>query len=98
METLPRPRPPVALRAFALIPELDVVAYERMAREVHLLLGIDLSRYRPAQVWRRVNGFAAARGMLDAEELVIRVRQDAALRQAFLDMLTINVSEFFRNP
>jgi chemotaxis protein methyltransferase CheR len=88
----------VAVRAFSPIPELDMVAYERMARQVHVLLGIDLSRYRPAQVWRRVNGFAAARGMLDAEELVIRVRQDAALRQAFLDMLTINVSEFFRNP
>jgi len=98
METLPRPRPPVAVRAFSPIPELDMVAYERMARQVHVLLGIDLSRYRPAQVWRRVNGFAAARGMPDAEELVIRVRQDAALRQAFLDMLTINVSEFFRNP
>jgi chemotaxis protein methyltransferase CheR len=98
METLPRPRPPVVLRDFAPIPELDMVAYERIAREVHLLLGIDLSRYRPTQVWRRVNGFAAARGMLDADELVLRVRQDVALRQAFLDMLTINVSEFFRNP
>src|SRR5664280_1501148 len=98
VETLPRPRPPVVLPAFAPIPELDMVAYERMAREVHLLLGIDLSRYRPAQVWRRVNGFAAARGIPDADELVVRVRLDATLRQAFMDMLTINVSEFFRNP
>ena len=88
----------MVLPAFAPIPELDTVAYGRMAREVHLLLGIDLNRYRPAQVWRRVNGFAAARGMPDADELMIRIRNDAALRQTFLDMLTINVSEFFRNP
>ncbi len=84
--------------AFAPVPELDTVAYDRLAREVRSLLGIDLSQYKPAQVWRRVNGFAAARGLPDSDVLVARARQDAALRQAFLDMLTINVSEFFRNP
>ena len=77
---------------------MDEAAYERLAREVRKLLGIDLTQYRPAQVWRRVNGFAAARGLVDPDALVAGARQDAALRQAFLDMLTINVSEFFRNP
>ena len=80
------------------MPELDAVAYERMARNVQALLGIDLGQYKPAQVWRRVNGFASARGLPDPDALVARAREDAALRQAFLDMLTINVSEFFRNP
>jgi len=75
-----------------------VVAYDRMAGDVRTLLGIDLSQYKPAQVWRRVNGFASARGLPNADALVARAREDAALRQAFLDMLTINVSEFFRNP
>jgi chemotaxis protein methyltransferase CheR len=69
-----------------------------MARDVRSLLGIDLSQYKPAQVWRRVNGFASARGLPDADALVRKAREDAVLRQAFLDMLTINVSEFFRNP
>jgi chemotaxis protein methyltransferase CheR len=68
-----------------------------MALSVRSLLGIDLSQYKPAQVWRRVNGFASAKGFADADALVAKVRQDAVLRQAFLDMLTINVSEFFRN-
>jgi chemotaxis protein methyltransferase CheR len=84
--------------SFAPLPQLDLVAYERLARKAHLLLGIDLSRYKPAQVWRRVNGFAAARGLSGADELVAKARNDTGLRQAFLDMLTINVSEFFRNP
>ncbi len=83
---------------FAPVPELDAIAYDRMAREVRGLLGIDLSQYKPAQVWRRVNGFATARGLPDADALVARARQDPGLRQAFVDMLTINVSEFFRNP
>jgi chemotaxis protein methyltransferase CheR len=80
------------------MPEMDAVAYERLARDVRILLGIDLSQYKPAQVWRRVNGFATARGLPDTDALVANARQDAVLRQAFLDMLTINVSEFFRNP
>ena len=75
-----------------------MTAYDRLAREVRGMLGVDLSQYKPAQVWRRVNGFATARGLCDADALVAKARQDAVLRQAFLDMLTINVSEFFRNP
>ena len=80
------------------MPEMDDAAYERLAREVRMLLGIDLSQYRRAQVWRRVNGFALAKGLPGPDALVARVRRDAVLRQTFLDMLTINVSEFFRNP
>ena len=82
---------------FASAPEMDPEAYDRMARAVRSLVGIDLSQYKPAQVWRRVNGFATARGLPDADALVAKAHQDAVLRQAFLDMLTINVSEFFRN-
>jgi len=80
------------------VPELDTVGYDRMARDVRSLLGIDLTQYKPAQVWRRVNGFATAKGLASPDALVARCKQDADLRQAFLDMLTINVSEFFRNP
>lgn len=86
------------MAAFTPVPELDAAAYERMARDVRTLLGVDLSQYKPAQVWRRVNGFASARGLPNPDTLVARAREDAVLRQAFLDMLTINVSEFFRNP
>ena len=88
----------MVLPTFAPVPELDPDAYERMARDVRTLLGIDLTQYKPAQVWRRVNGFATAKGLPDADALVAKATQDAVLRQAFLDMLTINVSEFFRNP
>jgi chemotaxis protein methyltransferase CheR len=98
METPTQPARPLVLPVFTPAPELDPVAYDRMARDVRSLLGIDLSQYKPAQVWRRVNGFALARGLPDTDALVVKASQDADLRQAFLDMLTINVSEFFRNP
>jgi len=98
METQPRSDRASILPAFIPVPELDVVAYDRMARDVRSLLRIDLSQYKPAQVWRRVNGFATARGLADPDALVAKARTDATLKQALLDMLTINVSEFFRNP
>jgi chemotaxis protein methyltransferase CheR len=88
----------MVLPAFPPAPELDTVAYERLARDVLNLLGIDLAQYKPAQVWRRVNGFATARGLASPDALLAKARMDPALKQAFLDMLTINVSEFFRNP
>lgn len=98
MENSTRTTRPIVLPVFAPVPDLDPEAYDRLAREVRTLLGVDLSQYKPAQVWRRVNGFATARGLTNADALVDKARHDAVLRQAFLDMLTINVSEFFRNP
>ncbi len=79
-------------------PELDPAAYERLARDVRTLLGIDLAQYKPAQVWRRVNGFARSNGLADVAALTAAARADRALRDRFRDMLTINVSEFLRNP
>jgi len=61
METPPRTERPVAMPAFAPVPDLDPEAYDRMASSVRSLLGIDLTQYKPAQVWRRVNGFATAK-------------------------------------
>lgn len=78
--------------------ELDVAGYDRLTREVRPLLGIDLAQYRPQQVWRRVIGFATSHGCAGPDELVQRARADPDLRAAFRDMLTINVSEFFRDP
>jgi chemotaxis protein methyltransferase CheR len=98
VETSSKPKAPAAFAGFAPVPELDPVAYDRLTRDVLSLLGVDLSQYRPAQVWRRITCFARARSLADADALVARAREDPVLRQSFLDMLTINVSEFFRNP
>jgi len=93
-------RPPLT-NAPVLAPavlEVDREGYERLTREVRALLGFDLGQYKAPQVWRRVNGFASARGLPDVPTLLARCRVDADLKTAFRDMITINVSEFFRNP
>ena len=87
--------PPSALPAQ---PEVDELGYANLTEAVRVLLRLDLSKYKRPQVWRRVAGFAVARGHRDVGDLVAACRLDPVLREAFRDMLTINVSEFFRNP
>jgi chemotaxis protein methyltransferase CheR len=77
---------------------VDHVAYERFAAGIRSLLGFDLTQYKRPQVWRRANSFARQKGCTDVDQLVERCRGDATLRTALRDMITINVSEFFRNP
>ena len=49
-------------------------------------------------MWRRVNAFATSRGLPDADALLVACRLDRELLADLRDMLTINVSEFFRDP
>ena len=77
---------------------VDHAAYERFAAGIKTLLGFDLTQYKRPQVWRRANSFARQKGCADVHELVERCKTDLDLRTAVRDMITINVSEFFRNP
>jgi chemotaxis protein methyltransferase CheR len=77
---------------------VDNASYERFAASIKTLLGFDLTQYKRPQVWRRANSFAKQRGCADVHELVDRCKGDTDLRTAMRDMITINVSEFFRNP
>jgi chemotaxis protein methyltransferase CheR len=95
--TLPNSRPAPPPQGLPTPPTVDDVGYATLTRDVRLLLGLDLSKYKPAQVWRRVLGFASVRGFADPAGLVAACRLDSALKTAFRDLITINVSEFFRN-
>lgn len=78
--------------------ELDPVAYREMSEQVRSLVGIDLDGYKPQQVWRRVTSFARRHDLAGPRELTVQLHTDPALLVAFRDLLTINVSEFFRDP
>ncbi len=94
----PRPAADQALKILPPVTEVDREGYERLAQGVRSLLGFDLSQYKAPQVWRRVNSFVTVRGLTDIPTLLARCRVDSELKAAFRDMITINVSEFFRNP
>jgi chemotaxis protein methyltransferase CheR len=72
--------------------------YERLCRGVLGLCGIDLTKYRSGQMERRLRTFAERQGLRDLDQYLALMRRDEAVRRAFLDRMTINVSELFRNP
>ncbi|MDQ0257476.1 chemotaxis protein methyltransferase CheR [Evansella vedderi] len=60
--------------------------------------GIDLSLYKEAQMKRRLTSLRDKRGFHSFEHYFKALMGDKRLLDEFLDRMTINVSEFFRNP
>ncbi len=60
--------------------------------------GIDLALYKEAQMKRRLSSLREKRGYKDFQSYIDAVSRDVELKNEFLDRITINVSEFYRNP
>lgn len=59
---------------------------------------IDLSAYKSNQLNRRILSLMSRVGVNSEDEYVALLKKDPNQRQKFLDFITINVTEFFRNP
>ncbi|MFA9556148.1 protein-glutamate O-methyltransferase CheR [Evansella sp. AB-rgal1] len=66
--------------------------------KIHNKTGIDLSLYKEAQMKRRLTSLRERRGFSSFEEYYFAMEKDQLLFEEFLQRMTINVSEFFRNP
>jgi chemotaxis protein methyltransferase CheR len=65
---------------------------------IFALAKIDLSQYKRGQMERRLRTFAERRGIKSLAEYLTVLKQDAGELAQFLDRLTINVSQLWRNP
>ena len=65
---------------------------------VHKELGINLAAYKPEQLNRRINSLMNRVGIKTLDEYTKVIKTNSEQRQKFLDFITINVTEFFRNP
>jgi chemotaxis protein methyltransferase CheR len=72
--------------------------YLDFCRGVHALCRIDLEQYKRGQMERRIRTFAAQRGVAALPAYLQRLRRDRTELEAFLDRITINVSQLWRNP
>lgn len=72
--------------------------YEWFIRRVLQLTGIELVSYKRPQMERRIRSFMNSQGIATYEECVKAINEKEEFRRRFTDHLTINVSEFFRNP
>ncbi len=71
--------------------------YELFVRNVKKKTGLDLSLYKETQMKRRLKSFYEKKGFRSFSDLYCGLSKDAKLLEEFLDRITINVSEFFRN-
>ncbi len=77
------------------MPTMD---YEKFKAAVLKMTSIDLSAYKEAQMKRRINTLIDKHKIKGYEDFVSALRSDKELFEEFVSYLTINVSEFYRNP
>jgi chemotaxis protein methyltransferase CheR len=73
-------------------------AYESLRSFIWARLGIDLDHYKQPCVQRRLAVRLRARGCASLTEYLGSLSQDDEELRRFLKALTVNVTEFFRNP
>ena len=72
--------------------------YEYFKREVLSLTSIDLNCYKEKQMKRRIDTLIAKHKIEGYDRYVHALKTDKDLFEEFVSYITINVSEFYRNP
>ena len=72
--------------------------YSYLKKEVLALTGIDLDSYKEKQMKRRIDTLIAKHKIEGYDKYVQGLKTDRALFEEFVNYITINVSEFYRNP
>ena len=71
--------------------------YSYLKLKILKLLKLDIDAYKVTQMRRRLEAFVTPRAPNGAVQFCRQLEQDAEMQKELKDMLTINVSEFFRD-
>ncbi|MCR8642289.1 protein-glutamate O-methyltransferase CheR [Paenibacillus sp. N1-5-1-14] len=77
---------------------MDDKDYTLFIEGVKSFTGIDLAQYKEAQMKRRLTTLRTKKGYASFALYLEALKKDKLLLNEFLDRMTINVSEFWRNP
>ena len=72
--------------------------YDGFIKNLKDLIGIDLANYKRPQMERRIRNLMWFEGYSDFAEYLRVLRHDSSKLEKLVDHLTINFSEFFRDP
>ncbi len=72
--------------------------YEQFKKDVYSLTKIDLSSYKEKQMRRRIDSLVTKNKCKSYVEYVSLLKSNKDTFDEFVNFLTINVSEFYRNP
>ncbi len=75
-----------------------MLGYEKFKEQVFRKTGINLSAYKERQMKRRIESLIKRNNYNTYDDYYNAVVKDSKLFDEFINYLTINVSEFFRNP
>lgn len=72
--------------------------YEYFKKEILALTSIDLNSYKEKQMKRRIDTLIAKNKIEGYDKYVVALKAEKRLFEEFVNYITINVSEFYRNP
>ncbi|MDD6216711.1 MAG: protein-glutamate O-methyltransferase CheR [Roseburia sp.] len=72
--------------------------YEKFKKDVFALTKIDLNAYKEKQMRRRIDTLIGKNKITSYTDYVALIKKDKEKFEQFVNFLTINVSEFYRNP
>ncbi|MBQ7724927.1 MAG: protein-glutamate O-methyltransferase CheR [Lachnospiraceae bacterium] len=72
--------------------------YEKFKKDIFNLTKIDLSAYKEKQMRRRIDTLIERNSFKDYSSYADGLKKDTNLFDEFVNYITINVSEFYRNP
>lgn len=72
--------------------------YEAFKQSILDLTKIDLNSYKERQMKRRIDALITKYSISSYSEYVRKLKMDKAAYDEFINYITINVSEFYRNP
>ncbi|BCJ95112.1 chemotaxis protein methyltransferase [Anaerocolumna cellulosilytica] len=72
--------------------------YEIFKNQVFAITKIDLSSYKERQMKRRIDALIAKHRITSYSDYIETIRKNPVMFEEFVNYLTINVSEFYRNP
>ncbi|WP_010250161.1 CheR family methyltransferase [Acetivibrio cellulolyticus] len=75
-----------------------IMDYEGFKKEIYKLSGIDLSAYKEKQMKRRLDSLISKNSFDGYSSYVEALKVNVRLYNEFINFMTINVSEFYRNP
>lgn len=72
--------------------------YEYFKKEILAMTAIDLNAYKEKQMKRRIDTLIAKNKIIGYDKYVLGLKKNRELFDEFVNYITINVSEFYRNP
>ena len=77
---------------------LETDNYEKFKKDILQLAGIDLNSYKEKKMRPRINTLITKNNVKTYNDYVALIKKDKEKFDQFINFLTINVSEFYRNP